>query len=347
MGKMIDAQSIVVASTATNWFGHEGTILRFVFKHSIALACLVGVLVMLQAYVFTGHDREVSARARVVKTAKPCIERCRAFCHAARYSPAAKSPGKRHEQDPGPGTIRQDRRQLPHLDAARAGQKPGAAGRPHLAAEKLARARRRHRRRPRRLHLRAACRAHVGDRHHPGNARHGEGRSAKARPRQCAHDLRQGRGAAVRGRELRPRHLPHRAASLRLRSRNSSARCTACSSRTAFLRWSTMWCRPAASATTSTPSSASATPATCGPGPSRNGARHSTAPASRSRTKSSFISRWNSRAGPPATTPTCRPSCARCWRELTPEVKAALEPKGAGPDLTFRLSEGLFIATRA
>ena len=54
MGKMIDAQSIVVASTATNWFGHEGTILRFVFFHSIALACLVGVLIMLQAYVFTG-----------------------------------------------------------------------------------------------------------------------------------------------------------------------------------------------------------------------------------------------------------------------------------------------------
>ena len=52
MGKMIDAQSIVVASTATNWFGHEGTILRFVFKHSIALACLVGLLVMLQAYVY-------------------------------------------------------------------------------------------------------------------------------------------------------------------------------------------------------------------------------------------------------------------------------------------------------
>jgi len=54
MGKMIDAQSIVVASTATNWFGHEGSILRFVFFHSITLACLVGVLVMLQAYVFTG-----------------------------------------------------------------------------------------------------------------------------------------------------------------------------------------------------------------------------------------------------------------------------------------------------
>jgi lactate permease len=53
MGKMTDAQSIVVASTATNWFGHEGTILRFVFWHSIVLAGLVGVLVMLQAYVFT------------------------------------------------------------------------------------------------------------------------------------------------------------------------------------------------------------------------------------------------------------------------------------------------------
>ena len=54
MGKMIDAQSIVVASTATNWFGHEGSILRFVFWHSIALACLVGMLVMAQAYVLTG-----------------------------------------------------------------------------------------------------------------------------------------------------------------------------------------------------------------------------------------------------------------------------------------------------
>jgi lactate permease len=49
---MIDAQSIVVASTATNWYGHEGTILRYVFMHSIVLACLVGLLVMLQAYVY-------------------------------------------------------------------------------------------------------------------------------------------------------------------------------------------------------------------------------------------------------------------------------------------------------
>jgi lactate permease len=52
MGKMIDAQSIVVASTATNWYGHEGSILRYVFFHSIVLACLVGVLVALQAYVY-------------------------------------------------------------------------------------------------------------------------------------------------------------------------------------------------------------------------------------------------------------------------------------------------------
>jgi lactate permease len=51
MGKMIDAQSIVVASTATNWFGHEGEILRYVFFHSLALACLVGIFVTLQAYV--------------------------------------------------------------------------------------------------------------------------------------------------------------------------------------------------------------------------------------------------------------------------------------------------------
>ena len=51
MGKMIDAQSIVVASTATQWFGHEGDILRYVFFHSVALAALVGILVTLQAYV--------------------------------------------------------------------------------------------------------------------------------------------------------------------------------------------------------------------------------------------------------------------------------------------------------
>jgi lactate permease len=61
MGKMIDAQSIVVASTATNWYGHEGTILRFVFKHSIALACLVGLFVMLQAYVYPFTEMVITA----------------------------------------------------------------------------------------------------------------------------------------------------------------------------------------------------------------------------------------------------------------------------------------------
>jgi lactate permease len=52
MGKMIDAQSIVVASTATQWFGHESSILRFVFWHSIVLAGMVGIYVTLQAYVY-------------------------------------------------------------------------------------------------------------------------------------------------------------------------------------------------------------------------------------------------------------------------------------------------------
>ncbi|HEX3551741.1 MAG TPA: L-lactate permease [Thermoanaerobaculia bacterium] len=52
MGKMIDAQSIVVAGVATGQQGNEGEILRYVFWHSIALASLVGVLVILQAYVF-------------------------------------------------------------------------------------------------------------------------------------------------------------------------------------------------------------------------------------------------------------------------------------------------------
>lgn len=52
MGKMIDAQSIVVASTATRWYGHESEILRYVFFHSVALALLVSLLVLGQAYVW-------------------------------------------------------------------------------------------------------------------------------------------------------------------------------------------------------------------------------------------------------------------------------------------------------
>ncbi len=56
MGKMIDAQSIVVAAVATG--GHidspdAGTVLRSVFWHSVALALLMGVLVMIQAYLWT------------------------------------------------------------------------------------------------------------------------------------------------------------------------------------------------------------------------------------------------------------------------------------------------------
>jgi lactate permease len=51
MGKMIAAPSIVVASTATRAYGQEGTILRYVFLHSVALAALVGVVVYLMAYV--------------------------------------------------------------------------------------------------------------------------------------------------------------------------------------------------------------------------------------------------------------------------------------------------------
>ncbi len=50
MGKMVAPQSVVVATTATNTYGTEGTILRFVLLHSIALACLMGLLVSLMAY---------------------------------------------------------------------------------------------------------------------------------------------------------------------------------------------------------------------------------------------------------------------------------------------------------
>ena len=52
MGKMIDAQSIVVATASTGQAGQEGRILRFVFWHSVALMAVMGVIVMLQAYVF-------------------------------------------------------------------------------------------------------------------------------------------------------------------------------------------------------------------------------------------------------------------------------------------------------
>jgi lactate permease len=55
MGKMIDAQSICIATAATNQVGNEGSIFRYVFWHSVALASIVGVIVMLYARVFSQY----------------------------------------------------------------------------------------------------------------------------------------------------------------------------------------------------------------------------------------------------------------------------------------------------
>jgi lactate permease len=52
----------LVASVATSQQGEEGNILRYVFWHSLVLAALVGVLVMLQAYVFSGGAPHGSER---------------------------------------------------------------------------------------------------------------------------------------------------------------------------------------------------------------------------------------------------------------------------------------------
>jgi len=52
MGKMVDAQSITIATAATNQVGNEGVIFRFVVWHSVALGTIVGIIVMLYAYVF-------------------------------------------------------------------------------------------------------------------------------------------------------------------------------------------------------------------------------------------------------------------------------------------------------
>ncbi len=51
MGKMVDAQSICVATAATNQVGNEGIIFRFVVWHSLALGAIVGIIVMVYAYV--------------------------------------------------------------------------------------------------------------------------------------------------------------------------------------------------------------------------------------------------------------------------------------------------------
>ncbi len=52
MGKMIDAQSIVISTASTGQVGQEGRILRFVFWHSVALVTIMAIIVTLQAYVF-------------------------------------------------------------------------------------------------------------------------------------------------------------------------------------------------------------------------------------------------------------------------------------------------------
>ena len=67
MGKMIDAQSIVVASTATQWYGHEGEILRYVFLHSLALAALVGSVHLSDGVRVSVHATGGSLRAPASK----------------------------------------------------------------------------------------------------------------------------------------------------------------------------------------------------------------------------------------------------------------------------------------
>ena len=54
MGKMVDAQSITIATAATEQVGNEGVIFRFVAWHSVALGAIVGIIVMLYAYLFLG-----------------------------------------------------------------------------------------------------------------------------------------------------------------------------------------------------------------------------------------------------------------------------------------------------
>ena len=55
MGKMVDAQSICIATAATNQVGNEGSIFRFLFWHSVALAAIVGTIVIMYAYVLPQH----------------------------------------------------------------------------------------------------------------------------------------------------------------------------------------------------------------------------------------------------------------------------------------------------
>jgi lactate permease len=54
MGKMIAAQSLVIGCAVTGQEGKEGQLFRAVFKHSILLALIIGLIVMMYAYVFPG-----------------------------------------------------------------------------------------------------------------------------------------------------------------------------------------------------------------------------------------------------------------------------------------------------
>jgi lactate permease len=54
MGKMIDAQSIVIATSATDQVGREAALFKAVLGHSLALACLVGLIVVVYAFLLPG-----------------------------------------------------------------------------------------------------------------------------------------------------------------------------------------------------------------------------------------------------------------------------------------------------
>lgn len=64
IGRMIDAPSAVVAATAANWFGQEGTSRHCVPWHSAALACLVGIFVVLRAYLLPSMIVQSQAEGR-------------------------------------------------------------------------------------------------------------------------------------------------------------------------------------------------------------------------------------------------------------------------------------------
>jgi lactate permease len=88
MGKMIDAQSIVVASVATNQQGEEGTILRYVFFHSLALAAMVGVVIFLYARVLPANWMPQVPPAPAVVTAPAAIGSAPAVPAAPTPTPA-------------------------------------------------------------------------------------------------------------------------------------------------------------------------------------------------------------------------------------------------------------------